>query len=318
MPLSLEQYAAYLDSRGLHWPAAPEPEPAKARRHLVKMPGVRAVVWNVYGTLLSIAGGDIWFTHPQAFAMQVALDKTVQEFKMWSAMSRRPGQPAEYLAILYEQALLKQKMAGSGSSRERVPEVWSERVWEAVLKLLCQKDYRFDTNFYGALNELSRKVAYFFHSCLQGTACYPGAADAMLRLKSRGLMQGLLADAQHFTPLQLQRGLAVQVPGMQLSDLLDDGLRFLSCEAKARKPSERLFRKVQSAIVELGIAPEQVLHIGSSITRDLLPARRLGFRTALFAGDKASLQATPEQLKDSAGRPDVLLTELSQLEEVIP
>jgi hypothetical protein len=41
-------------------------------------------------------------------------------------------------------------------------------------------------------------------------------------------------------------------------------------------------------------------------------------RTALFAGDKASLQATPEQLKDPASRPDVLLTALDQILEVVP
>jgi hypothetical protein len=49
----------------------------------------------------------------------------------------------------------------------------------------------------------------------------------------------------------------------------------------------------------------------------LIPARRIGFRTALYAGDKGSLQATPEQLRDSVSRPDVLLTDLSQLTEVI-
>jgi FMN phosphatase YigB (HAD superfamily) len=231
-------------------------------------------------------------------------------------MTRRPGQPAEYLATLYEQALLKQKMA-SGGGRERLPEVASELLWESVIKTLIPKDYRFDAGFYGSLNEFSRKVAYFFHRCLQGTACYPGAAHAMLRVRSAGRMQGLLADAQSFTALQLQRGLADQVPGIRLEDLLDDGLRFLSCQMQGRKPSERIFRKVQTALKETGLAPEEVLHVGNSMVRDVAPARRLGFRTALFAGDKNSLQATPEQLKDPASRPDVLLTELSQLAEVI-
>jgi FMN phosphatase YigB (HAD superfamily) len=59
------------------------------------------------------------------------------------------------------------------------------------------------------------------------------------------------------------------------------------------------------------------LHVGSRISQDLLPAKRLGMKTALFAGDKVSLQATTEQLKDSASRPDVLLTELSQIAEVV-
>jgi FMN phosphatase YigB (HAD superfamily) len=317
MPLSLEQYATFLDSRALHWPAAPEPVSARAKPHLIKLHGVKAVLWNIYGTLVSISGGEVWFNHPQPFAMQVALDKTVQEFKMWGSMSRRPGQPSEYLRDLYEQVLLKQRMA-SGGGNERLPEVSSDLLWQSLIKMLCQKDYTWDLSFFGSLNEFTRKVAYFFHRSLQGTACYPGAADALLTVRSRGFRQGFLADAQPFTTVQLQRGLAEQVPEIRLDDLIDDGLRFLSCEMRGRKPSERIFRKLQAALREQGLEPEQVLHVGNSLTRDLAPARRLGMRTALYAGDKNSLQATPEQLKEPGSRPDVLLSDLNQIAEVIP
>jgi hypothetical protein len=40
-------------------------------------------------------------------------------------------------------------------------------------------------------------------------------------------------------------------------------------------------------------------------------------RTALFAGAKESLQATPDQLKDADTRPDLLLTDLGQLTDVV-
>jgi hypothetical protein len=49
-----------------------------------------------------------------------------------------------------------------------------------------------------------------------------------------------------------------------------------------------------------------------------MPARRLGMKTGLFAGDKASLQATPDQLRDPNSRPDVLLTQLDQIKEIVP
>jgi FMN phosphatase YigB (HAD superfamily) len=316
MPLSLEQYATYLDSRALHWPTAPEPVSARARPHLKQLHGVKAVLWNIYGTLLSISGGEVWFSHPEPFVMQVALEKTIQEFKMWLAMSRRPGQPGDYLGDLYENALLKQRMA-SGTGNEKLPEVSSELLWESLIKNL-KKDYQWDVGFFGSLNEFARKVAYFFHRSLQGTTCYPGAADAMLTVRSRGFRQGFLADAQPFTTLQLQRGLAEQVPEIRLNDLLDDDLRFLSCDMRGRKPSERILRKLHTALREQGLEPEQVLHVGNSLTRDLAPARRLGMRTALYAGDKNSLQATPEQLKEPGSRPDVLLSDLSQIAEVIP
>ena len=109
--------------------------------------------------------------------MDVALDKTIQEFKMWGSMSRKPGQPAEYLGQIYQQVLLEQQTGAVGG--EKYPEIAADRVWEAILKKLLQKDYKFDAGFFGSLNEFSRKVAYFFHASLQGTACYPGAAEAL-------------------------------------------------------------------------------------------------------------------------------------------
>jgi putative hydrolase of the HAD superfamily len=60
-----------------------------------------------------------------------------------------------------------------------------------------------------------------------------------------------------------------------------------------------------------------VLHVGSRIAHDVVPARKLGLRTALYAGDKASLAATAEQLKDAGSRPDALVTELAQIVDVV-
>jgi FMN phosphatase YigB (HAD superfamily) len=315
MPLTLEQYATWLDARDLPWPSAPDVERPKAKPHLVPLSDVRVVVWSIYGTLLNLAGGELWFEHPQRFIMDLALDKTVQEFKMWGSMSRKPGQPAEYLGQIYRNVLSEHRLAPSGG--EKHPEINSERIWEAIVKKLFAKDYKLDTGFYGSLNEFSRKVAYFFHASLQGTACYPGAAAALAGLFRAGIAQGLVTDAQCFTMVQLQRGLVQQDATLRADQVLDASLCVLSHEQKARKPSERLFRHLLEALEQRGIAPSQVLHVGSRISRDIAPARKLGMRTALFAGDKASLEATPDQLRDPASRPDVLLTELDQIVQVV-
>jgi hypothetical protein len=316
MPLSLQQYADYLDSRkDLPWPAAPRATPVKARPHLNRLPNVRAVLWNVYGTLLAIPQGELLLEHPQAFIMSNALDKTIQEFKMWASMSRKPGQPSEYLHSQYRQLLTEQSSVTGGG--ERHPEVQVERIWETILKRLMQKDYKFDASFFGSMNELSRKVAYFYHASLQGTSCYAGAAGALRHVHDIGLSQGLLADGQCFTPVQLQRGLSAQDPSAKLDDLLTNGLTILSCELRGKKPSDRLFRKAIEMLNEKDISPGEVLHVGSRIVQDLMPAKRLGMLTALFAGDKTSLQATPEQLKEPGSRPDVLLTELDQITEIV-
>jgi FMN phosphatase YigB (HAD superfamily) len=315
MPLTLQQYASYLDTRtDLPWPAAQPVVKPRARPFLVRLDGVRCVLWNVYGTLLAVPGGELLFEHPQPFVMQVALDKAIREFKMWTSMSRKPGQPADYLLQIYQQVLREQGYAAPG---ERHPEVASDQLWAAILKKLLQKDYKFDVGFFGSLNEFAAKVAFFFHSSLQPVAAEEGAADALRHVARRGLSQGLLADGQCFTPVQLRRALAAQDKDLDPDAALTDGLTTLSCEVRARKPSDRVFRQAVAALSAKGIEAGEVLHVGSRIQQDLIPARRLGMRTALYAGDRDSLQATPEQLRDGPGRPDVLLTELTQIAEVV-
>src|SRR5205807_1578612 len=177
--------------------------------------------------------------------------------------------------------------------------------------------YQFDAGFFGSLNEYSRKVAYFFHASLQGTACYPGAAAALGKVRGKGLRQGLLADGQCFTLVQLQRGLTRENNRFHLDELFDPDLRVLSSDHGAKKPSERLYREFLDRLQKDGIAAEQVLHMGTRIDLDVIPARKLGMRTGLFAGDKGSLVATAEQLKDPASRPDVLVTELGQIDKIV-
>lgn len=315
MPLTLEQYAAYLDTRrDLPWPAPPEVKRPKARPHLVRLPEVRCVLWSVYGTLLAIPGGALSFEHPQPFVMGIALEKTIQEFKMWSSMSRKPGQPSDYMLQIYKQVLSEQSVAQGG---ERFPDVASDQLWTAIVKKLLQKDYQFDVHFYGSLNELSAKIAYFFHASLQATSAQPGAAAALKHVAQAGLSQGLLGDGQCFTLVQLNRAIAVQDTEAPAGHGLDDDLVFLSYESRARKPSERLFRHALSGLAKKGLSPAEVLHVGSRIATDLVPARRQGMRTALYAGDRESLEASAEQLKDPHGRPDVLLTELNQIADVV-
>ena len=313
MPLTLEQYATWLDGRDLPWPAPPKPEPVKARPHLVPLAGVRAVLWNVYGTLLAIPTGELLFEHSQPFVMSMALEKTIAEFKMWASMSRKPGAPSEYMLHLYRSQLDEQRLAPSPG--EKHPEFLADRLWEGLIKKLFQKEYVFDAGFYGSLNEYSRKVAYFFHASMQGTACYPGAAAALKAVADAGLMQGLCADGQSFTAVQLQRGL--NGDGLRLDAVIPEDLQVLSCHLRGKKPSERLFRHALARLLLHDIAADEVLHVGSRIDRDIVPAKRLGLRTALFAGDRNSLAATPDQLKDPATKPDILITDLAQIAEVI-
>ena len=309
MALSLDQYVCeYLPKKGLPWPAAPAPVPAKARPSLEPLP-VRCVLWTVYGTLLSVPGGELAFEADIPFVTDMAFDKTIQEFKMWNSMSRKPGAPAAYMKELFKKAYDLVRLTGGG-------EVRSELVWDDIFKKLMGKEYGYDGGTYGPPTEYVKKIAYFYHASIQGCGAYPGAADAVRMLSERGVRQGLLADGQCFTSAQLRKGLREQDPAFDPAAHLN-GPCVLSAENGSKKPADELFRAAAAAAGAKGYDPAEVLHVGSSLTRDIGPAKRAGFRTALFAGDKTSLRATADGLRDPHLRPDVLLTELPQVLEVI-
>jgi FMN phosphatase YigB (HAD superfamily) len=315
MSLTLEQYAdEYLPTRGLPWPAAPKANPPKAKPHLERLP-VKAVMWTVYGTLLDVPGGELQFEHPTEFVMDAALDKVIKEFKMWQSMSRKPGAPAEYMRELYTKALTNLRLTGHGG--EKYPEVASERVWDDIVKKLQQKEYQFDVATYGAQNEFVKKVAYFFHASIQGCGAYPGAAAAVRLVAEGGRHNGLLADGQCFTPAQIHKAFREQDPSFDVNAYFPAPLRILSAEKRAKKPSDTLFKAAVDSLKAKGIAPHEAIHVGSNLDRDIVPAKKYGFRTALFAGDKTSLAATKDRVRDPATRPDVLLTELGQIADVI-
>lgn len=297
------------------WPAAPTIEPKKkVQPHLVRLP-IKCVFWTVYGTLLNILNGEILFEHPQTFVTDHALDKTIKEFNMWNSMSRKPGAPAEQMRDYFTKALTTLRMIGHG--QEKFPEVQAEKIWEDIVKKLLQKEYRFDVGLMGAMNEYVKKIAYFYHASIQGCAAYPDAAFVVRSLADRGVVNGMLTNGQCFTPAQIHRWFREDDPDFDVNMFFPAALRVISSDHHARKPSDTLFKAATTAITQRGWRADQILHVGSNILLDIAPAKKFGFRTALFAGDKNTLVATADHLRSPEFRPDILITQLSQLLDMI-
>ena len=315
MPKTLLEYADWLSGRDLIWPAPPKPVPVTVESHAKPLRGIRAVTWSVYGTLLRITDGRLLFRHSHPVRIQVALEKTVREFNMWNSMYRKPGAPWEYLRRRYEHALEQQELVPTPQVRD-MAEVHTGQVWRKVIRELEHKDYRYDASFYGNLEEYGEKMAYFFHSALQGVEAAPGALAAVTAVASSRVRQGLLADAQPFTPVQMLRAFREQGTLPPLADLFAPECSALSYQEGVRKPSPTLYARCLERFDRLGIAPGEVLHVGSRVRDDLAAARQAGMKTALYA-DGVGLDAVPEQELDPEFEPDRVLTDLLQIRDVL-
>ena len=334
MPKSLEEYTQWLNERKLLWPVAPAPVAPKATPYLKPLDDIRAVTWGVYGTLLTLAEGRMMFLHPDPLCMEVALDKTIHEFNMWNSMSRKPGAPWEYMFYQYKRLVEDRQLAASPRPGE-APEVNAAGVWQVLIERLGKKDFSWDEAFFGGIEELSEKVAWFFHAALQGVAAAPHALAALQHVRQAGCAQGVIGDGQCFTLVQLAQ--ALTGPGAQsspngpsspndratsdksavLAKLFNRNSMFLSFDSGVRQPATSLFETCLARLAKAGVEPAQVLHVGSRLKDELAPARKLGMRTALYAGDAASLVATAIEVKDPELRPDRILTDLAQIRQII-
>jgi FMN phosphatase YigB (HAD superfamily) len=186
-----------------------------------------------------------------------------------------------------------------------------------MIHLLQQKEYTYDVAEYGPIEQFGEKVAFFFHSSMQGLEAEEGALDTLRGLFQTGVRVGLLADAQRFTQVQMLRAFRQQGTLPSLDELFNPALVTLSYREGIRKPSRSLYQHALERFRRKGIAASQILMVGSRIADDLAIAKELGMRTALLASDRTSLAATKEELADPEKRPDRLLTSLTQLREIV-
>ena len=310
MPLSLAEYADSLLERDLIWPKVPAPVPVKAKPAIDPLPGIKAVLWDVYGTLLRTPdGGFTLFPDPEV-RLQVALEKTIHEFNMWNSMYRKPGPPWQSMINQYRDYCERLGMVAT-KRRGDYTDVNLVHVWRAVLSRLFDKEYVYDEDVLGDEDDLSTKIALFFHSNLQATEARAGVLRAITDLRESGVHQALLADAQPFTLVQLTQALTTQGISDSIFQFFPPQNNVLSCDFGIRKPSKSLFEQAVARMSQLRIEPSQILKT------DLVPAKNAGMKTALLASEKTGLEAPSELIKDPATRPDRLLTDITQISAIV-
>ena len=244
--------------------------------------------------------------------MEIALEKTIKEFNMWQSMTRKPGAPSEAMLPRYHRALDELRMAPTATVGDQ-PEISASRLWLKLIVQLRRKGYNYDESTLGDEEDLSEKVAYFFHSCLQGLAAADGALDALRSLAGGGMRLGLLADAQCFTAAQMLRAFRRQ--GTLRScwiELVRSGrLTTFSSHLRIRKPSKSSLSAGPGSVAANGY----VLQSGAFMfwksglrIEDLAVAKGFGMQTALLAADRTSIAATAEDFADPELRPDRIST----------
>lgn len=265
-----------------------EPETTGETPHLPEIDGIRAVIFDIYGTLFVSASGDISLA--QAVERQSAMEAAVT-----AAGLQPPPEPT--LTDRFHTAITA---AHDRRRNEGIacPEVDIREIWATVLDG-------------GEPPESPRiaELAVRYEAAVNPVWPMPGLAALLDELRGNGLRLGIVSNAQFFTPLLFPALLAKPRADLGFAPELE----VWSYGEREAKPSVALYEKLAAQLKRAEIPPGAVLYVGNDLRNDIWPAQAVGFKTALFAGDKRSLRWRRDDERLRKVEPDAVVTDLDQV-----
>jgi len=260
--------------RDLCAPMLPRPTDIAAR--LSQLDGIRAVLFDVYGTLFVSGSGDIGVARAQsdARALEEALASSGFSGNLCEAGARGT-------------TLMMQEIEAVHARRRRegieYPEVDIREIWRNVLSAL-----EADEVLHGAKDDDSvMRLAVEYECRVNPVWPMPDLAGTLSELKKKVLLLGIVSNAQFYTPLLFRAFLG----GLPEETGFAPELCVWSYGAREAKPATRLFQCALGVLERRhSLEPHHILYVGNDRLNDIQPAAEAGCRTALFAGDKRSLR----------------------------
>ena len=271
------------------------PLPAGQSPVLRKLGSLDAVLFDVYGTLLVSASGDVGVGDPadRGAALAAAL----------AAVGTPLLGPADAALEIF----LGQIEGQHRTAREAgvdFPEVDIEHVWRDALAEFTARGW-----VTGADGVDPSALTVEFEVRANPIWPMPGLLPALEGLRYAGKTLGVISNAQFYTPEAFPALL-----GKTLAELgFRRELQFYSYQHGRAKPGLELYRLAAAALQEYGIPAERALVVGNDMRNDIGPAARLGFRTALFAGDARSLRRREGDPLCAGIVPDLVVASLGDL-----
>ncbi len=270
-----------------------DPQPTMMAARLPQLQGVRAILWDIYGTLFISGSGDV------GTAAAINRDEALLEALDEAGITRPAGITADDL-----ESAIKQLHARAREQGIEFPEVDILQIWREVLTQHQAKKIS---------ESVVTKLALAYEFRVNPVWPMPGLVEVLQVLQGRGMSMGVVSNAQFFTPHLF--------PALTGRTLMEWGISESLCAWSwiegVAKPCRSLFMQVLDRLGQRGISPEEVLFVGNDLRNDIWPATELGCRTALFAGDARSLRLRESDEQVCGLQPDLVITELPQLLHVL-
>ncbi|WP_168563939.1 HAD family hydrolase [Crateriforma spongiae] len=285
-----------------------DPLPTSVRPSLKPLRSIRAVIFDVYGTLLISGSGEVGAAVDPPTVDDPASDAGVGE--RLDPVRRAIGAVCGVdVPVVSKQGLIEtivhENDAHRGAERPN-PEVEILDIWD---KFLNRQEIRSLCGVSHWDARVVSEVAARYESIANPTWPMPSAAKVITELRNRDFRLGIVSNAQVFT-IDLVQALS----DAALADgPFDLDLCVFSNRFRQSKPGPRLFDVLVRAMEKAGIAPEQAVYVGNDMLNDVWAAGNAGLKTAWYAGDRRSLRDRANDPRCRDKIPDLVVTELTQL-----
>jgi len=270
---------------------------------------IKAVIFDIYGTLLISESGDIDESN-------MTIDSLKYAFKA-SRIQLRVSDEDEERQILHHllrsfTLTIKQQQKVANEKKLPYPEVDIVEIWERVVQCAMNQHLIKPDG-----HEHIKCLTFVFEVLSNRVYPMPGMEEILSRIRGNGTVTGIVSNAQFYTPMIMNYFL-FHKDGSDFIKGIDPALQIYSYKEKMAKPDPRLYQSVLDALAQRhNLKPGQCLFVGNDMYKDIFPAQKMGMKTALFAGDKRSLRLRSDMMELKGIKPDYIITSLEQLAEVI-
>ena len=271
-----------------------EPQPTSETSKLGHLPNIRAVFFDIYGTMLMSGSGEVGTAATEDQSLQ-AIQTTLQAHGV---------DTTELPTDFGLEATIRQHHELAREADIEFPEVDILAVWKDALAGCATAGHLKVDQL-----ELDYSHVALEHECRVNPVWpMPNLENCLDALRGEVTL-GIISNAQFFTPLLF--------PALMMRTLNDMGfksnMQFFSYKISHAKPSLIMFQSAVDELQKVGIPSQETLFIGNDMLNDISTAAQCGMKTALFAGDARSLRHRQGDSRVQGCSPDIVLTDLSQL-----
>lgn len=283
-----------------------EPIATNLEPRLSKLSDVRAVIFDVYGTLLISGCGEVGSATDQPTESISRSDPMAEALiAIGVTASSEPSEGGPFEGGPRREdliAMIRDHNQRAQSEDRPSPEVEILSVWRDLMIAFGHADVAEDP-------KRLQMAAATFEAIANPTWPMPGAADLIQSLADSGRSLGIVSNAQVFTI-----DLVESLTGQRLHEgPFDLDLCVFSNRYRQSKPGPRLFAVLRSMLDRSGVRADQAVYVGNDMLNDVWAAKQAGLRTAWFVGDQRSARPRENDDRCRSLSPDVIVTQLSQL-----